>query len=460
MFDLKVISEKEIKNKESNNLYEYIEGRVELYKLNSNNLSLTNNIETFRFLPINRTKYLFLINLPEDVSLDYFINYIGGEIQKINNITIITDPKTNFRSLIIQFFEQDMADNFYYNYKIKSIKENKSEFLYFVFLRNIIYSLEKEQTKLNFIEINTNFKDEEEKKDEEKKEEYTLYQLPTCPLCLEKIETSNSGIETLLDNFPCERWTNYKNSCKVCSKLSPSVVKLLTCEKCSIKSSLWCCLICGNIGCSRYQNGHAVTHFKETNHKYSLELESQRIWDYSLDKWVHRLILRQNSTPINLDENINEEKQLTEQEFYIRMESIINEYNKVLSSQLEIQRKYYGKELDNLEEKYSTKNKEIKNKYNELKEKIEEKKKKINSNNKFIKDCNKKINQLEKKCKEIQEKIDFNNICIIDLKKENNEDKKEESLNEVQKKKIAILEQKINKKKEIEKLLEEKYNNL
>ena len=460
MFDLKVISEKEIKNKESNNLYEYIEGRVELYKLNSNNLSLTNTIETFRFLPINRTKYLFLINLPEDVSLDYFINYIGGEIQKINNITIITDPKTNFRSLIIEFFEQDMADNFYYNYKIRSIKENKSEFLYFVFLRNITYSLEKEQPKLNLNEINTNLKDEEEKKDEEKKEEYTLYQLPTCPLCLEKIETSNSGIETVLDNFPCERWTNYKNACKVCSKLSPSIIKLLTCEKCSIKSSLWCCLICGNIGCSRYQNGHAVTHFKETNHKYSLELESQRIWDYSLDKWVHRLILRQNSTPINLDENLNEEKQLTEQEFYIRMESIINEYNKVLSSQLEMQRKYYGKEMDNLEEKYSSKNKEIKNKYNELKEKIEEKKKKINSNNKFIKDCNKKINQLEKKCKEIQEKIDFNNMCIIDLKKENNEDKKEEELNEVQKKKMAILEQKISKKKEIEKLLEEKYNNL
>ena len=454
MFDLKIISEKEIKNKESNNLYEYIEGRVELYKLNSNNLSLTNTIETFRFLPINRTKYLFLINLPEDVSLDYFINYIGGEIQKINNITIITDPKTNFRSLIIEFFEQDMADNFYYNYKIRSIKENKSEFLYFVFLRNITYSLEKEQQKLNLNEINTNLKDEEQK------EEYTLYQLPTCPLCLEKIETSNSGIETVLDNFPCERWTNYKNSCKVCSKLSPSIIKLLTCEKCSIKSSLWCCLICGNIGCSRYQNGHAVTHFKETNHKYSLELESQRIWDYSLDKWVHRLILRQNSTPINLDENLNEEKQLTEQEFYIRMESIINEYNKVLSSQLEMQRKYYGKEMDNLEEKYSSKNKEIKNKYNELKEKIEEKKKKINSNNKFIKDCNKKINQLEKKCKEIQEKIDFNNMCIIDLKKENNEDKKEEELNEVQKKKMAILEQKISKKKEIEKLLEEKYNNL
>ena len=456
MFDLKIICEKEIKNKDSNNLFEYIDGKVELYKLNSNTLSLTNTIETFRFLPINRTNSLLLINLPEDISVDYFINYIGGEIEKIQNITVITEPKTKFRSLIIKFYQQDMADNFYYNYKVRSIKENKSEFLYFVFLRNIIYSnKEDSKTNKNTIEINTSKQQKEEEEDK-----YTLSQIPTCQLCLEKIETSNSGIETVLDNFPCERWTNYKNSCKVCNKLSPSVIKLLSCEKCNNKSSLWCCLICGNIGCSRYQNGHAVIHFKETNHNYSLELESQRIWDYSLDKWVHRLILRQNLAPINVDEDAKEEKQLTEQEFYIRMDSIINEYNKVLSSQLEMQRKYYGKELDRLEKKYSSKNKEIKNKYNELKEKIEEKKKKINSNNKFIKDCNKKINQLDKKCIEIKKKIEFNNICIKDLKKDNIEDKKEEELNEFQKKKMKILEQKLNKKKEIEQLIEEKYKDL
>ena len=144
MFDLKIITlnEKEPKSesKENNNLLQYIEANIELYKLNSNSLSPTNQIETFRFLPINRTKSIFLISLPEEVSLDYFISYIGTEIEKINSITLITEPKTKFRSLIIRFFEQDMADNFYYNYKVKSIKENKSEFLYFVFLRNIIYT--------------------------------------------------------------------------------------------------------------------------------------------------------------------------------------------------------------------------------------------------------------------------------------------------------------------------------
>ena len=218
MFDLKIITynEKELKpeNKDNNNLLEYIEANIELYKVNSNSLSLTNDVETFRFLPINRTKSLFLLNLPEDVTIDYFISFIGEEIEKINSITIITEPKTKFRSLVLKFFEQDMADNFYYNYKVKSIKENKSEFLYFVFLRNILYITNNNNKNNNIISAKNN----------KKEEEYTLSQIPTCPLCLEKIETSNCGIETILGIFPCERWTNYKTSCKVCNKLSPSVI--------------------------------------------------------------------------------------------------------------------------------------------------------------------------------------------------------------------------------------------
>ena len=450
MFDLQIIytnQKEENSDKKENNedLLNYVGGTIELYKVNSNNLSLTNNIETFRFLPINRTKSLLLINLPEDVTIEYFISYIGEEIEKINNITIIKDSSTKFCSLIIKFFQQDMADNFYYNYKVKSIKGNKSEFLYLAFLRNI-YFCTKDNKKINL----TNNK---------QKEDNSLSQIPTCPLCLEKIDSSNCGIETVLGNFPCERWTNYKNSCKICNKLSPSITSLLTCEICKNKSSLWCCLICGTIGCGRYKNGHAVAHYQETHHQYSLELESQRIWDYSSDNWVHRLILGQTSMPINFEEQ-NEGNNLSAQQFYIKLENIINEYNKVLSSQLEVQRNYYEKEMEGLEEKYSSKNKEIKNKYNELKDKIEEKKKKINANNKFIKDCNKKLNQLEKKKKEIKEKIEFNNICIKELQKDNDKEKKSDNISESQKKKMEILEKKIKQKKEIEMLIEERYKNL
>lgn len=50
------------------------------------------------------------------------------------------------------------------------------------------------------------------------------------------------------------------------------------------------CLICGHIGCGRYRAGHAVQHSEDTGHSYALELESQRVWDYASDNYVHRLV--------------------------------------------------------------------------------------------------------------------------------------------------------------------------
>lgn len=40
---------------------------------------------------------------------------------------------------------------------------------------------------------------------------------------------------------------------------------------------LWICLICGHVGCGRGTAKHAVDHWKESGHCYSLELESQRV---------------------------------------------------------------------------------------------------------------------------------------------------------------------------------------
>lgn len=40
----------------------------------------------------------------------------------------------------------------------------------------------------------------------------------------------------------------------------------------------------------RYKGAHARTHWEETDHCYSLELETQRVWDYAGDNYVHRLI--------------------------------------------------------------------------------------------------------------------------------------------------------------------------
>lgn len=40
---------------------------------------------------------------------------------------------------------------------------------------------------------------------------------------------------------------------------------------------LWICLICGHVGCGRYKAGHAIDHWKASQHCYALELETQRV---------------------------------------------------------------------------------------------------------------------------------------------------------------------------------------
>lgn len=52
------------------------------------------------------------------------------------------------------------------------------------------------------------------------------------------------------------------------------------CFVCGATDSLWICMVCGHIGCGRYQDAHAYDHYMETKHSYALEIETQHVWDY------------------------------------------------------------------------------------------------------------------------------------------------------------------------------------
>jgi len=62
----------------------------------------------------------------------------------------------------------------------------------------------------------------------------------------------------------------------------------LHCFKCGMKETLWICLTCGTVGCGRYSQAHAERHFHNSFHPYSLELATQRIWDYATSSFVQR----------------------------------------------------------------------------------------------------------------------------------------------------------------------------
>ncbi|RCI17429.1 hypothetical protein L249_2791 [Ophiocordyceps polyrhachis-furcata BCC 54312] len=195
-----------------------------------------------------------------------------------------------------------------------------------------------------------------------------LIELPTCPVCLERMDETN-GLMTIACShvFHCTCLQNWRGGgCPVCrftnasshedgddpnSKSFGAPVSNL-CSVCDCADDLWICLICGHVGCGRYKGGHAKDHWKETAHCFALELETQYVWDYAGDMWVHRLIRdKGDGKVVELPERGSphggqgrEQQQQPRDEDVVpraKLENIGLEYTHLITSQLESQRAYY-----------------------------------------------------------------------------------------------------------------------
>ncbi|KZT53407.1 zf-UBP-domain-containing protein [Calocera cornea HHB12733] len=226
----------------------------------------------------------------------------------------------------------------------------------------------------------------------------TGLELPTCPVCLDRMDSALTGLITVpcTHTFHCfclSRWPDSR--CPVCrASAAPSSLPLREadlassvrgalpapgaeggghCAQCSATSSLWICLICGNLGCGRYAQAHAAQHYQRTQHAFALELETQRVWDYAGDTYVHRLIRnRADGKVVELSSGLmagsagagdqgapgagagagegkgkgpgQEDAQVAE-----KMEAMGVEYGLLLSAQLETQRTWYEERIDEVE---------------------------------------------------------------------------------------------------------------
>ncbi|KZT71951.1 zf-UBP-domain-containing protein [Daedalea quercina L-15889] len=210
-------------------------------------------------------------------------------------------------------------------------------------------------------------------------------ELPTCPVCLERMDSAVTGLVTVpcSHTFHCACLSKWGDSrCPVCrysqtllsshppantganrpipfSRSSPAP----RCVECDSTTNLWICLICGHIGCGRYGRAHAYGHYSSTTHLYALELETQRVWDYAGDGYVHRLIQNKADGKLvelpsaasaigsqasrggagdrrgpSLEDALSAEK----------IEAIGIEYSYLLTSQLDSQRAFYEEQIANL----------------------------------------------------------------------------------------------------------------
>jgi BRCA1-associated protein len=129
------------------------------------------------------------------------------------------------------------------------------------------------------------------------------------------------------------------------------------CGVCHSELNLWICLICGSIGCGRYDEAHAFAHYKETSHAFAMDLSSQRVWDYVSDSYVHRII--QSKTDGKLvelpaaDNSALDPPDWTDAVPRKKLENMSVEYTHLLTSQLESQRAYFEEIVERAADKAS-----------------------------------------------------------------------------------------------------------
>ena len=212
-----------------------------------------------------------------------------------------------------------------------------------------------------------------------------LLELPTCPVCLERMDET-TGLLTILCQhvFHCaclEKWRG--SGCPVCRYThSPSFTfpyprpsledneddPETACAVCAKTENLWICLICGVVGCGRYDSAHAYKHYEETSHCYAMDTTTQHVWDYAGDGYVHRLIQSKPTASSYdthasrvADESVtgrrdrDKERERHANEAFRseggdsvpreKMESMANEYTYLLTSQLEGQRRYFEEQV-------------------------------------------------------------------------------------------------------------------
>ncbi|EDV91293.1 GH14868 [Drosophila grimshawi] len=299
-----------------NPIVEVTKGIIHLYKKNER--------KAIKEAPSNQ---LCLLAVPATLNCHDLLNFIAPCHAEIRHVRIVRDGSPNQFMVLLEFRSNESALEFYKSYN------------------GIAYNSLEPDSLCHAVWVS------EVERGDNGLPPLGHTELPTCPVCLERMDESVDGVLTILCNHAFHasclmKWGD--STCPVCRHVqTPELIEDSVCMECEGTDSLWICLICGHVGCGRYQGGHAAAHYRATNHTFAMQLGTSSVWDYAGDNFVHRLF--QNKSDGKLVASQTEKDEREE-----KIDSMQMEFTYLLTSQLDTQRKYYEERMERLEQEWQT----------------------------------------------------------------------------------------------------------
>ncbi|KAI8639115.1 hypothetical protein BD408DRAFT_421857 [Parasitella parasitica] len=293
-------------------------------------------------------------SIPSHISIPEFLEFVAPIDLFVAHYRVFSNASLDTYMVLLKFRDPYSANNYYQQYNNRLFSSMEPETCQVVYVESVEFSPVTTSPYTFPFTQQTGLQQDD--------------LLPTCPVCLEPMDESSTGLLTILcqHTFHCHCLSKWGDgSCPVCrysqkprrrsiendtARNTPTTT--LTrhssdeneCATCHSRDNLWVCMTCGNVGCGRYDNAHAYEHYRQTDHLYSLEIETQRVWDYAGDGYVHRLI--QNAVDGKLVELPSTTEDSSINASQEKMEAISLEYNYLLNTQLDSQRIYYERQMD------------------------------------------------------------------------------------------------------------------
>lgn len=332
-----------------------------------------------------RTQTICILAVPATMTCHDLLRYTAPCHQDVRHFRILRDGSPNQYMALITFKSANAATEFYGSFNGTPYNSFEPDVIcHMVF----VYSVE---VTYNALPLSGHT------------------ELPLCPVCLERMDESVDGILTILCNHTFHasclaKWGD--TSCPVCRYAqTPESLADSYCMECNTGESndaLWICLICGHIGCSRYHQGHAFQHYRETHHCYAMQLGNNRVWDYVGDNFVHRLLQNKDGKMVEGGPTATKAEGAAMEE---KVDSVQLEFIYLLTSQLETQRQYFEERLGRLEQHSVVQTTELREKLSQISEENAKVKEQLTTLSREKQGVDKRLQQVTNKLGQVQAEL-------------------------------------------------------